>query len=53
MNVTGRYGSQNQAQGGTLNSQSSQQDLGFGIDGRFLLRGWNLESRFSLANTRS
>ena len=53
VNATGRYGSQDQAQGGTLNSTSSRQDLGFGLDGRFLLAGWNLESRFSLANTRS
>ena len=30
VNVTGRYGSQDQAQGGTLNSTSSRQDLGFG-----------------------
>ena len=29
------------------------QDLGFGLDGRFLLAGWNLESRFSLTNSRS
>ncbi len=53
LNVTGRYGSQDQAQGGTLNSTSSRQDLSFILDGRFLLAGWNLESRFSLANTRS
>jgi hypothetical protein len=53
VNVNGRYGSQDQAQGGTLNSTSSRLDLGFGLDGRFLLAGWNLESRFSLANSRS
>jgi hypothetical protein len=53
VNTTGRYGSQDQAQGGTLNSTSSRRDLGFGLDGRFLLAGWNLESRFSLVNTRS
>jgi hypothetical protein len=56
VNVTGRYGSQDQALGGmvnSLNSKSSRQDLGFGLDGRFLLAGWNLESRFSLTNSRS
>jgi len=53
LNATGRYGTQNQEQGGTLNSTSGRQDLGFGLDGRFLLAGWNLESRFSLTNTRS
>jgi hypothetical protein len=53
VNATGRYGSQDQAQGGTLNSTSSRRDLGVGLDGRFLLAGWNLESRFSLTNSRS
>ncbi len=53
VNATGRYGAQDQEQGGTLNSSSSRKDLGFGLDGRFLMAGWNLESRFSLANTRS
>ena len=53
LNVTGRYGAQDQAQGGVLNSQSSRHDLGFGLDGRFLLRGWNLESSFSLTRSRS
>jgi hypothetical protein len=53
VNATGRYGSQDQAQGGTLNATSSRADLGFGLDGRFLLAGWNLESRFSLTNSRS
>jgi hypothetical protein len=53
VNATGRYGAQDQTQGGTLNSSSSRQDLSFGLDGRVLLAGLNLESRFSLANTRS
>ena len=53
VNVTGRYGSQNTAQGDTLDTRSSRKDLGFGIDGRFLLYGWNLESRFSLSGSRS
>jgi hypothetical protein len=53
VNATGRYGSQDQSQGGTLNSTSGRKDLSFGLDGRFLLAGWNLESRFSLANSRS
>jgi hypothetical protein len=53
VNATGRYGAQDQAQGGTLNSTSSRRDLGFGLDGRFLLAGWNLEGRFSLTNSRS
>jgi hypothetical protein len=53
LNATGRYGTQDQAQGGTLNSTSGRQDFGFGLDGRLLLAGWNLESRFSLTNSRS
>jgi hypothetical protein len=53
VNATGRYGSQEQEQGGTLNSTSSRREVAFGLDGRFLLAGWNLESRFSLANSRS
>jgi hypothetical protein len=53
VNVTGRYGAQDQAQGGTLNSTSNRRDLGFGLDGRLLLAGWNLEGRFSLTNGRS
>jgi hypothetical protein len=53
VNATGRFGAQDQAQGGTLNSTSSRRDLGFGLDGRLLLSGWNLEGRFSLTNTRS
>jgi hypothetical protein len=53
LNVTGRYGSQDLAQGGTLNSSSSRMDRGFGLDGRYLLRGWNLESRFSLGRSRA
>ena len=56
VNATGRYASQDQTLGGmanSLNSSSSRQDLGFGLDGRFLLAGWSLESRFSLTNSRS
>lgn len=53
VNATGRYGTQNQEQGGTLNSTSGRKDLGVGLDGRFLLAGWNLEGRFSLTNGRS
>ena len=53
VNATGRYAAQDQEQGGTLNSTSSRRDVAFGLDGRFLLAGWNLESRFSVSNTRS
>jgi hypothetical protein len=53
LNATGRYATQDQTQGGTLNSTSGRQDLGFGLDGRILLAGWNLESSFSLTNSRS
>lgn len=53
VNLTGRYGSQDQKQPGILNSLSSRTDLGFGLDGRFLLRGWNLEGRFSLTHSRA
>lgn len=53
VNATGSYGAQHDAKGGTLNSTSKRRDLGLGLDGRFLLAGWNLESRFSLTRTRS
>jgi hypothetical protein len=53
LNVTGRFGTQNQSTGGTLNSQSNRRDMTMSIDGRYLLRGWSLESRFSLGRTRS
>jgi hypothetical protein len=53
VNLTGRYGAQDQEQGGTLNSRTNRHDLGLGVDGRFLLRGWNLESRFTLTRSRS
>jgi len=54
MNLTGRFGSQDQEQGGTLlNSKSNRVDRTLGVDGRYLVAGWNLESRFSVANTRS
>jgi len=53
LNVSGRYGSQDQAQGGALNSQSSRVERGFSIDGRYLLMGWSLESHFSNGRTVS
>ena len=53
VNASGRFSSQDQVTGGTLNSQSSRTDVGLGLDGRYLLAGWGLESRFSLGRTRS
>ncbi len=47
VNLTGRYGAQ------TIDVTSSRRDLGFGVDGRYLMAGWNLEGRFSLTRTRS
>jgi hypothetical protein len=53
LSVGSRLGSQDQRQGGILNSRSSRRNWDMDVSGRYLLRGWNLESRFSLANTRS
>jgi len=53
LNATGRFGDQQQASGTVLNSRSSRKDLALGLDGRYLLRGWNLDGRFSLGTTRS
>ena len=55
LNVTGRTGSVDVAQPGVaLNSQSSHRvERSFGLDGRYLLLGWNLEGRFSVGKTRS
>ncbi len=53
LNVTGRYGDQLLTQATVLNSRSTRRDLAFGLDGRYLLRGWNLDGRFSLNRTRS
>ena len=53
LNVTGRYADLDEKKGGTFNSSSSRRERGFGLDGRFLLAGWNLEGRFSLSNTHA
>jgi hypothetical protein len=53
LNVTGRTSTQSTEQGGATNSQSSRDERGLGVDGRYLLLGWTLESRFGLSDTRS
>lgn len=53
LNVTGRTSTQSTRQGGTVNSQSDRDERGLSVDGRYLLAGWNLESRFGLSDARS
>jgi hypothetical protein len=53
LNVTGRTNTQSTLQGGTVNSQSSRDERGLSLDGRYLLAGWNLESTFGLSDARS
>jgi hypothetical protein len=53
LNVTGRTSTQSSEQGGTTNSRSSRDERGLSVDGRYLLAGCNLESRFGLSDARS
>jgi hypothetical protein len=53
VNLTARYGSQEQHQGTGLNSLISRKDFGLGTDGRLMLAGCDMQSRFSVTWSRS
>jgi hypothetical protein len=47
MNLTARYGTSEQFTATLLNSQTQRTEFGYGVDGRYLLVGWNLDGGFS------
>lgn len=50
---TQRYGNTRQATASALNNQSTRDDDGFAINGRYGWRGWTLESNFGRTRTTS
>jgi hypothetical protein len=53
LTIGGSLTSQDQNQGGLLNSRTGRRGRTLNLNGRYLLLGWGLESRFSLGRTRS
>ncbi len=53
LNLTAKYSKDGQNRGTGLNSRSNSTGISMGADGRALLAGWDVQSRFSLAYSRS
>jgi hypothetical protein len=53
LNLTGRWGTSEQASAALLNSISTRDDLGFSAEGRYALAGYTLDARFSTTSTLS